>query len=376
MKKNVVAMILAGGQGSRLKQLTYDTPKPAVAYGGKYRIIDFALSNCTNSGIDTVGILVQYKPFPLTKYIGIGSAWDLDDEVMGVNILSPHYKTNVGSWFEGTAHAIEQNFDFIEQYDPNNLLILSGDHIYKMDYGKLIECHNQNNADVTIAAIKVPLSEANRFGIIIADQNNAVTGFEEKPQKPKSDLASMGIYVFKWKKFYETINYLKKNNLVYNDFGNDVLPFMLKNKDKIFIYAYQGYWKDVGTIQSLWEANMDLIDHYEELNLNNREWIIFTNNKIRSPQILGPNAKIVKSSISDGCYINGNVNHSVIFSGVRIENKAKVINSVIMGSSVIGANAKIINAVVAENQIIKPNEVFGSLNSEILLYCKGKQDND
>ena len=326
----MIAMLLAGGQGSRLGVLTAKVAKPAVSFGGKYRIIDFPLSNCINSGIDTVGVLTQYQPLRLNSHIGIGIPWDLDRNVGGVTVLPPYEKSSNSEWYTGTANAIYQNLEYMEQYNPDYVLILSGDHIYKMDYKIMLDYHKANNADITIAAMPVPMEEASRFGIVVTDEDNRITEFEEKPTQPKSNLASMGIYIFSWKVLKEALIKLKDQNEC--DFGKHVIPYCFENNKRIFAYEYNGYWKDVGTLSSYWEANMELIDIIPVFNLYEEFWKIYTRTDTIPPQYIGENAYIEKSIIGDGTEIYGKVYNSVIGAGVVIEEGTVVRDSIIISS--------------------------------------------
>ena len=359
IKKDCVAMLLAGGQGSRLYALTENMAKPAVPYGGKYRIIDFALSNCANSGIDTVGVLTQYQPLVLHDYIGSGQPWDLDKLHGGVHALPP-YQTFLGaSWYEGTANAIYQNMSFIERYDPEYVIILGGDHIYKMDYSKMLDFHKKKKADCTIAVIDVPLDEASRFGIMTCDEDKLVVDFTEKPQEPKSTLASMGIYIFSWGMLKKYLIENENANTGSKDFGKDIIPNMLEDGQKLYGYAFDGYWKDVGTLDSLWEANMDLINPNIPLDLYDPEWKIYSRNKNMPPQYVGKNAIVENSMISEGSLINGTVDFSVIFSGVTIEEGAVVKDSIIMPGSVVKSGAIVEYAIIGENSVINSNAKIG-----------------
>ncbi len=360
IKKKIIALILAGGQGSRLKLLTKNVAKPAVAFGGKYRIIDFVLSNCSNSGIDTVGVLTQYKPQQLNLHIGIGAPWDLDRVHGGVQMLPP-YQTEVGAdWYKGTANAVFQNLKFCDEYDPDYILILSGDHIYKMDYSKMLEYHIEKDADATIAVIKVPIEEASRFGIMNTDENDRIVEFEEKPKNPKSDLASMGIYIFNYPKLKKYLIEDAKDPKSDYDFGKNIIPKMLNDNNKLFAYTFKDYWKDVGTIESLWEANMDLINQDIKTTLLDPSWPIYSQIMSRPPQFVGKNAQIENAIISEGCVINGQVSNSVIFPGVRIDENARVMNSIIMSDCVIGRNVIIDKAILSSNVTVKPNTVVGN----------------
>ena len=360
-KKECVAMLLAGGQGSRLHALTQDMAKPAVPYGGKYRIIDFPLSNCINSGIDTVGVLTQYQPLVLHDYIGTGQPWDLDKIHGGAHALPP-FQTALGAqWYKGTANAIYQNMSFVDRYDPEYVIILSGDHIYKMDYSKMIEFHKQSEADATIAVLDVTLEEASRFGIMITDEKGVITDFEEKPKHPRSTLASMGIYVFTWKKLRKyLIDNENDTTTDSRDFGKDIIPNMLKDKQKMVAYPFEGYWKDVGTIDSLWEANMDLLNPNIPLDLYDPKWKIYSRNPIAPPQYIGPNAEVENSLISEGAVINGTVDFSVIFAGVKIEQGAIVKDSIIMPGSVIKSGAVIEYSIIGEDCCIDEYVTVGA----------------
>lgn len=366
MKKEMVAMVLAGGQGSRLKLLTKNNAKPAVPFGGKYRIIDFPLSNCTNSGIDTVGVLIQYKPQILNNYIGIGRAWDLDRNFGGISLLPPYMQENGGWWYKGTANSIYQNMDFIDEYDPEYVLILSGDHIYKMDYNEMLKYHKSHNADATIAVIEVSLEEASRFGIMNVREDKQIYEFEEKPAHPKSTLASMGIYIFNWKTLKKALIEDEANPNSSNDFGKDIIPKLLGENCKLMAYPFKGYWKDVGTIESLWEANMDLINKDVDFDIYDKNWRIYSQAPNKPGQVIGDNAKIKNSLITEGCVIKGEVDNSVLFSGVYIEEGAKVTNSVIMCDTRICKNSKVDRAIFGRKVLVKENlEVAGK--SEILL---------
>ena len=360
IKKECVAMLLAGGQGSRLYALTQDMAKPAVPYGGKYRIIDFPLSNCTNSGIDTVGVLTQYQPLVLNDYIGNGQPWDLDKLHGGVHVLPP-YQTNAGaSWYEGTANAIYQNMSFIERYDPEYVIILGGDHIYKMDYSKMLQFHKQHQADSTIAVLDVPMEEASRFGIMTCDEEGRVVDFTEKPKEPKSTLASMGIYIFTWKKLKQYLIENENANSGSKDFGKDIIPAMLAAGERLFAYAFEGYGKDVGTLDSRWEANMDLLSPSVPLDLYDKEWKIYSRNLNMPPQYIGDKAAVENSMISEGSEINGTVDFSIIFSGAVVEENATVKYSIIMPGTVIKAGAVVEYAIVGEDCVIHENAKIGA----------------
>ena len=357
IKKEMIAMLLAGGQGSRLGVLTSKVAKPAVAFGGKYRIIDFPLSNCINSGIDTVGVLTQYQPLRLNTHIGIGIPWDLDRNVGGVTVLPPYEKSTSSEWYTGTANAIYQNLEYMEQYNPEYVLILSGDHIYKMDYKIMLDYHKANNADITIAAMPVPIEEASRFGIVVTDSDNRITEFEEKPANPKSNLASMGIYIFSWKVLKDALIKLKDQNGC--DFGKHVIPYCFENNKRIFAYEYNGYWKDVGTLSSYWEANMELVDIIPVFNLYEEFWKIYTKTDAIPPQYVSSEGFIEKSIIGDGAEIYGKIFNSVIGSGVVIEEGAEVRDSIIMQDTVIGKNSKVYKSIIAEEVTIGDNVELG-----------------
>ena len=357
VKKEMIAMLLAGGQGSRLGVLTQKVAKPAVSFGGKYRIIDFPLSNCINSGVDTVGVLTQYQPLRLNAHIGIGIPWDLDRNVGGVTILPPYERSKGSDWYTGTANAIYQNLEYMESYNPEYVLILSGDHIYKMDYEVMLEYHKANNADVTIAAMPVPIEEASRFGILITDDNNKITEFEEKPANPRSNLASMGIYIFSWKALKEAL--IKLSEEPGCDFGKHVIPYCFEQGKRIFAYEYNGYWKDVGTLGSYWEANMELIDIIPEFNLYEEYWKIYTKSDIIQPQYLSADSIVEKSIIGEGSEIYGEVHSSVIGAGVTIGKGSVVRDSIIMKGTQIGENVVIDKAIIAENCSIGDNVTLG-----------------
>ena len=357
IKKEMIAMLLAGGQGSRLGVLTSKVAKPAVAFGGKYRIIDFPRSNCINSGIDTVGVLTQYQPLRLNSHIGIGIPWDLDRNVGGVTVLPPYEKSTSSEWYTGTANAIYQNLEYMEQYNPEYVLILSGDHIYKMDYKIMLDYHKANNADITIAAMPVPIEEASRFGIVVTDSDNRITEFEEKPANPKSNLASMGIYIFSWKVLKDALIKLKDQNGC--DFGKHVIPYCFENNKRIFAYEYNGYWKDVGTLSSYWEANMELVDIIPVFNLYEEFWKIYTKTDAIPPQYVSSEGFIEKSIIGDGAEIYGKIFNSVIGSGVVIEEGAEVRDSIIMQDTVIGKNSKVYKSIIAEEVTIGDNVELG-----------------
>lgn len=356
-KKEMIAMLLAGGQGSRLGVLTAKVAKPAVAFGGKYRIIDFPLSNCINSGVDTVGVLTQYQPLRLNAHIGIGIPWDLDRNIGGVTVLPPYEKSTNSEWYTGTANAIYQNMEYMESYNPDYVLILSGDHIYKMDYEVMLDFHKENNADVTIAAMPVPIEEASRFGIVITDDDGRITEFEEKPEHPRSNLASMGIYIFSWPVLKEAL--LKKKDEPGCDFGKHVIPYCHEKKQRLFAYEYNGYWKDVGTLGSYWEANMELIDIIPDFNLYEEFWKIYTNTACITPQYISESSVVEKSIICNGAEIYGEVHNSVIGANVVIKEGAVVRDSIIMQNVTIGENCVIDKAIIAENVDVGDNATLG-----------------
>ena len=357
MSKEMIAMLLAGGQGSRLGVLTSDVAKPAVAFGGKYRIIDFPLSNCINSGIDTVGVLTQYQPLQLNSHIGIGIPWDLDRTNGGVSVLPPYERSDNSEWYSGTANAIYQNLRYMESYNPEYVLILSGDHIYKMDYEAMLDFHKQCNADVTIAAFPVPLEEASRFGVVLTDENKQITEFEEKPENPRSNLASMGIYIFTWPVLRDALIALKDQSNC--DFGKHVIPYCHEKGQRIFAYEFSGYWKDVGTLGSYWEANMELIDLIPEFNLYEEFWKIYTSQTIIEPQFIGPDARISKAIIGAGDVIAGEVTGSVLGAGVEIGEGSVIRDSIIMSGTVIGKNVTVEKSIIAENTVIGDNVKIG-----------------
>ena len=364
-QNNMLAMILAGGRGSRLHELTNKVAKPAVSYGGKYRIVDFPLSNCANSGVDIVGVLTQYESVLLNSYVAAGGRWGLDARESGVFVLPPREKADADlDVYRGTADAISQNIDFIDKYSPEYLLVLSGDHIYKMNYDKMLDYHKEMNADATIAVIEVPMKEASRFGIMNTDGNGRIVEFEEKPEHPKSNLASMGIYIFNWKLLRKILLADMKNPDSHHDFGKDVIPCLLNDNKTLAAYKFKGYWKDVGTIDSLWEANMDLIDSRNELNLNDPTWKIYTEDTPALPQYIGPNAKIDKAFITQGCVVEGEVKHSVLFTGCKVGEGAKIIDSVLMPGVEVAAGAVVQRALVADNVKISQDAVVGSADSE------------
>jgi glucose-1-phosphate adenylyltransferase len=366
-KKKVVAMLLAGGKGSRLNSLTKNLAKPAVPFGGKYRIIDFTLSNCSNSGIDTVGVLTQYQPLVLNSYIGIGSAWDLDRKDGGVTVLPPYAESSEVKWYTGTASAIFQNLNYLKQYQPEYVLILSGDHIYKMNYESMLEYHIEKRADVTISLIEVPWAEANRFGIMNTNEDMRIVEFEEKPSNPKNNLASMGIYIFSWNILKEYLEMDDRNPDSSHDFGKDVIPLLLEENKKLYAFPFKGYWKDVGTVQSLWEANMDLLNENCDLDLFDQGWKIYTVNPNQPPQYISPDANIKESLINEGCTIEGEIEKSVLFQSVTIEKGSKIIESVIMPDASVGKNCFIEKAIVPCDVAIPDGTVIRSLDGEIIL---------
>lgn len=357
IKKEMIAMLLAGGQGSRLGVLTSKVAKPAVAFGGKYRIIDFPLSNCINSGVDTVGVLTQYQPLKLNTHIGIGIPWDLDRNIGGVTVLPPYEKSSNSEWYTGTANAIYQNLEYMESYNPDYVLILSGDHIYKMDYEVMLDFHKANGADVTIAVMPVPIEEASRFGIVIADENRKIIDFEEKPENPRSNLASMGIYIFNWKTLKESLIAMAEQPAL--DFGKHVIPYCHQKGQPLYAYEFNGYWKDVGTLNSYWEANMELIDIVPEFNLYEEYWKIYTKSEILPPQYLSSDSVAERSIIGEGSSILGKVYNSVIGCGVTIGKDSVVRDSIIMNNATVKAGCQIDKAIIAENAVIEDNVKLG-----------------
>lgn len=369
-QKEIIAMILAGGQGSRLGVLTKHLAKPAVQFGGKYRIIDFPLTNCAQSGIDTVGILTQYKPLELNTYIGNGQAWDLDVADGGVYILPPYMREKEGEWYKGTANAIYQNIEFIDKFNPTHVLVLSGDHIYKMNYSAMLAYHKKKNADVTIAMIPVDISEASRFGILSCDDDGRIVSFEEKPKQPKSNTASMGIYIFRWDVLRRELIADEKDKTSDNDFGKNVIPKMLNSGKRLFGYKFEGYWKDVGTVASLWQSNMDLLDS-DNLNLGDESWPILSKSALMSPHFIGENACISNSFITEGCYVDGEVRHSIVFDGVTVEKGAVVLDSVVLSGATIRSGARVVKTIVGENVVIGKNAKLGEGGSTRFVshYC-------
>lgn len=352
MKNEMLALILAGGQGTRLGKLTQNIAKPAVQFGGRYRIIDFALSNCANSGVDNVGIITQYQPLVLNSHVGNGSNWGIDGINSGATILQPYSATEGNRWFEGTSHAIYQNIDYIDSIDPEYVLILSGDHIYKMDYDDMLRTHKDNLASLTVAVIDVPLKEASRFGIMNTDSNDRIVEFEEKPEHPKSTKASMGIYIFNWQRLREVLVNAEKNNVDMSDFGKNVIPAYLEAGDRVYTYNFDGYWKDVGTIESLWEANMEYIGEDNELHSRDRSWKIYSKNLIAPPNFITEEASVKNSLVVDGCFVSGEVNHSILSTNVQVKKDAEITDSFIMSGAIIGEGAKIKRAIVGENAVI------------------------
>ena len=370
-KKQCVAMLLAGGQGSRLGILTKKVAKPAVPFGGKYRIIDFPLSNCTNSGIDVVGVLTQYRPLELNSYIGSGSPWDLDLANGGVFVLPPYQTGKTGEWYKGTANAIYQNIPFIEQWDPDYVLVLSGDHIYKMDYNAMLRAHIEKGADLTIAVREVPWEDASRFGLLNTDENNKITEFEEKPAHPKSNKASMGVYIFTWDKMRKYLELDEAKPDSQNDFGKNIIPEMLEAGENLFTYTFDGYWKDVGTIESLWESNMDLLTLPMPIDLSDKRWRIYARNPGMPPHYIADGAKVDGSLITEGCEVKGVVKHSVLFAGVTVETGAEVTDAVVMPGAVIERGAIVKRAIVAENAHIAAGAVVGEDTGNIAVVGPG-----
>ena len=364
MAKELIAMLLAGGQGSRLYALTQKLAKPAVPFGGKYRIIDFPLSNCVNSGIDTVGILTQYQPLVLNEYIGNGQPWDLDRLHGGVHILPPYQQANGSDWYKGTANAIYQNLSFIQRYNPKYVIILSGDQICKQDYSDFLAFHKEKGAEFSVAVMEVPWEDASRFGLMVADENDKITEFQEKPKNPKSNLASMGIYIFNWKLLRKMLLADMKNADSSHDFGKDIIPNFLNANKRLYAYKFEGYWKDVGTIDSLWEANMDLLDKNNKLDLNDPNWKIYTEDATALPQYIGADAVVERAFITQGCVVNGTVKNSVLFTGAKVAAGAKVIDSVLMPGAEVAEGAVVTRALVADGIKIGKNAVVGDAASE------------
>lgn len=365
MAKEMVAMLLAGGQGSRLYALTEKLAKPAVPFGGKYRIIDFPISNCVNSGIDTVGVLTQYQPVVLNEYIGNGQPWDLDRLNGGIHVLPPYQKATGSDWFKGTANAIYQHISFIDQYDPQYVIILSGDQICKQDYSEFLAFHKEKNAEFSVAVMEVPWEEASRFGLMVTDENDKITEFQEKPANPKSNLASMGIYIFNWDILKKYLIEDEADETSENDFGNNIIPNLLRDGRAMYAHRFRGYWKDVGTIPSLWEANMEVLDpEHSGINLFDDDWKIYSRNSGMTGHKIGMNAIVENSMITDGCRINGTVNHSVLSSGVIVEKDALVEDAVIMKGSIIKAGAVVQHCIIAENVVIEENAVVGAMPTD------------
>ena len=364
-KQEIVAMLLAGGQGTRLQVLTKDMAKPAVPFGGKYRIIDFPLSNCSNSGISTVGVLTQFMPLELNSYMGNGNPWDLDRVDGGLTILPPYTAGKTGEWYKGTANAIYQNIKYIEQYDPEYVLILSGDHIYKMNYNKMLEFHKEKGADLTVAHIDVPLEEASRFGILNTDDDLRIVEFLEKPKNPVSTKASMGIYIFNWKVLKEYLIRDEENPESEKDFGKNIIPMLLEEDRRIYAFPFAGYWKDVGTIESLWEANMDLIKRKEDFNISDKTWKIYYRHEGRLPQYIGESAEVTESMISDGTIVLGKVHESIVSSGVSIAQNSRVLGSIIMQNAVIEEGATVVNSIIAEGTVVKSGVTVGHEEIEL-----------
>lgn len=369
MKNEMLALVLAGGQGTRLGKLTQSIAKPAVQFGGRYRIIDFALSNCTNSGIHNVGVIIQYQPLALNSHIGNGSSWGLDGIDSGATILQPYSATEGNRWFEGTSHAIYQNIDYIDSINPEYVLILSGDHIYKMDYDDMLQTHKDNMASLTVAVIDVPLKEASRFGIMNTDSNDRIVEFEEKPEHPKSTKASMGIYIFNWKRLREVLVNAEKNHVDMSDFGKNVIPAYLEAGDRVYTYNFDGYWKDVGTIESLWEANMEYIGDDNALNSRDRSWKIYSKNLIAPPNYIAKEAVVKDSLIVDGCFVSGKVTHSILSTNVQVKAGAEITDSFVMSGAIIGPGAKINRAIIGEGAVIGENVVIdGSEEVQVVGY--------
>ena len=370
-KERCIAMLLAGGQGSRLGILTKTLAKPALPYGGKYRIIDFPLSNCANSGIDVVGVLTQYQPLELNTYIGSGAPWDLDLSRGGVFVLPPYVKGKSGEWYRGTANAIYQNMGFIEQYDPDYVLILSGDHIYRMDYNAMLFYHTEKQADATIAELAVPWEETHRFGILNTDEDGRIVEFDEKPKKAKSNKASMGVYIFTWSKLREYLIADEADKSSVNDFGKNIMPKMLADGQRLFAYPFEGYWKDVGTIESLLEANMDLLKAPMPIDLYDKSWRIYSRNPGLPPHYTAPGASVSNAFVTEGCEVHGHVKHSVLSAGVTVEQGATVVDSVIMPHVAIGRGAQVTRAIIAENTVIGPGCVIGGTEGGIAVVGQG-----
>ena len=371
-KKKMLAMLLAGGQGSRLYSLTNNIAKPAVSFGGKYRIIDFGLSNCVNSGIDTVGILVQYKPLVLNRYVGTGESWDMDVPDGGVHILPPYAGKSGGEWYEGTADAIYHNIDFIDMYSPENVLILSGDHIYKMNYNLMLEEHEANNSDLTVSVIEVPWEEASRFGIMTADAEGNIVKFSEKPKEPDSNLASMGIYIFKWDTLRKALleDHEKKDSS--HDFGNDIIPKLLGEGRKLTVYRFAGYWRDVGTVQSYYDSQMDLMDNVENINVFSGDMKVFSNSNVFPPQYLGREANIRNSLVCNGCTVYGSIKHSILGSGSVVLDGTVIEDSIVLPNAWVGRNCRITRAIINEGAVVEDNTVIGDAEGDIQVFGETK----
>lgn len=371
-KKKCIAMLLAGGQGSRLGRLTTNIAKPAVSFGGKYRIIDFGLSNCVNSGIDTVGILVQYKPLVLNRYVGTGESWDMAVSDGGVHILPPYAGETGGQWYEGTADAIYHNIDFIDMYEPENVLILSGDHIYKMDYKIMLDEHEKNGSDLTVSVIEVPWEEASRFGIMTADDQGNILKFSEKPKEPDSNLASMGIYIFKWDVLRKALLEDHDDPKSSHDFGGDIIPTLLGEGKKLTVYRFSGYWRDVGTVKSYYDSQMDLMDNVENINVFTGDKKVFSNSNIYPPQFLGREANISNSLICNGCTVYGSVKHSILGSGAVVMSGAVVEDSIVLPNAVVGRNCRIKRTIINEGATVEDNMEIGSADEEVKVYGKAR----
>ncbi|HEN0345517.1 TPA: glucose-1-phosphate adenylyltransferase [Streptococcus agalactiae] len=369
MKNEMLALILAGGQGTRLGKLTQSIAKPDVQFGGRYRIIDFALSNCANSGINNVGVITQYQPLELNTHIGNGSSWGLDGIDSGVTVLQPYSATEGNRWFQGTSHAIYQNIDYIDRINPEYVLILSGDHIYKMDYDDMLQTHKDNLASLTVAVLDVPLKEASRFGIMNTDSNDRIVEFEEKPEHPKSTKASMGIYIFDWKRLRTVLIDGEKNGIDMSDFGKNVIPAYLESGERVYTYNFDGYWKDVGTIESLWEANMEYIGEDNKLHSRDRSWKIYSKNLIAPPNFMTEDANVKDSLVVDGCFVAGNVEHSILSTNVQVKPNAIIKDSFVMSGATIGEGAKINRAIIGEDAVIDDGVVIdGSKEVEVIGY--------
>lgn len=373
-RKEIVAMLLAGGEGKRLANLTKYVAKPAVPFGGKYRIIDFTLSNCANSGIDTVGVLTQYEPLLLNSYLGVGAPWDLNRKGGGLKVLSPYVKKKGGRWYKGTANAIYENIPFIEQYEPSYVLVISGDHIYNMDYSKMLQFHEQNKADVTISVMEVPWEETSRFGIMNTDKTNQIYEFQEKPKVPKNNLASMGVYIFNWHSLKRYLKEDEQRPTSSNDFGKDIIPAMLEDNCSLYAYQFEGYWKDVGTIESLWQANLDLLDDNCELNLKDKKWSLKSDNPNMPPHYVGNKAVVKDSLINDGCVVEGMVDHSILFYGVHTGLGSTIKDTVIMPNAKIGENVFIQRAIIGEGTVIPDGVTIGDPNGPIQLVDQTSYD--